>query len=438
MNYPNCHIKDKNEYIDTLIINGDSLSDEVRAYKREFRNFNAAYEDLVLEKELKNLDLDLREIIHYLNEIETNLNNLYRYSRTEEKKEETKTMLSRVTFLKTKGIKYLKDFTIDNYNRSEFNVISFCKEIERKLSIRNLSNPFFSMNEYTGEIEYNVSAIEAGKRIFNGDKKLYNKLDKVLRLIKKEPNKKEELLSELPEWLSGVSIEDLNTILCIASKGISEVNLDTLASDVDFLSAFVDVENGKYTSMHGNKIVKYIMKLVGDIINGFVSIEELVSLDILKYFDSNTNPYKFREYLRKYNYDLDKIVEVIRDDELISSTSMSKPGSLLFGHDGINYKNVNLLAEYANGNTSIYRDLKDFYKSGDQRLLKNIPEDIFGAEIHVLDRAIHVQPFSRVNRKAYEKDRYDLRILQAIGMYKKSPKLEEISEETIKEHKTML
>lgn len=422
MNYPNKQIKLKNEYIDDLIISGSNLPFEVINYKKEFKKFNRAYESLVLEKELLNMSFDLQELIHYINSIEAKTNNMLKMAKTDEQKNEYKGMLSRIIFLKTKGIKYLKDYTIDHFKRDSYKCSDFCLDIEKNLYMRSLDNPFFRMNHYTGDIEYNVPAIKLASRIYNGNRDLKNTIEKIVRLINKEPKKKDSLMEELPKWASSLDVSELDTIVKIVPKTISECNLDALCSDVDFLDAFIDVENNIYIETHKKEIQKEIKNLIDRIIGGSVTESELTNLEVLSFFDSKTLPYKFREYLRKYDYDLDRIVDLIKKDELISSTYANQSGTLLFDHNGINYKNAYLLAEYVNGNTTVYRDLRTFYSNGDKRLLENIPEEVLGAEIAVVEKATVIQPFSRINREKYEKDRYDLRILQAIGLYKNSLK----------------
>lgn len=425
----------KIQLISQKIQNGEELSFSEKEFYKKYERHQEHISSYEIELELKDFNIDTEEIRSYLNTLSTKIDiqlkretNLKRKHYLELNRLRLEYILNNLDLFKH----YIEDtypyerLSIDRYISELINTNSY---INDKHSLKEYDLIF--VNSYTGEITFNVPTLNLVYEVMDGNMGNYLLLKSYEQRVQGVSN--EELIEEfekLPKKIKGATISSVSRIINYCNQN-SEGTIFNSKDVLEFMKKIMDMQNGKYERQHQESIIDYSKGVFKDFINGTIPREEIHKYHVFRFFNSDISNKKFKMLLNSTNYDLNKILYKIKNDELIKRTRLNSEINGYFDEEGYPYiPNIELACEIIDDNSNNYEKLLEYIKTGDNELLESIPEHLRQANPLDMERLVYYGKGRIGNPSNHELESsfYNLEVLRAIAHEQARPKaLNELS-----------
>lgn len=435
MKYPIEEIAYKMKFIMDKLDNGEKLDAVEEAYVKKIMNFKSIYDSMCLECQLKNVKIEQSKVLRYLMEKRAELLKTIKGTKSKNKLEQMHFKVKNIErFVSSGAVAYFKDFLLDHNEIAHVDVYQYFQNLARKdqylakpsFNDGYFNTPYFIVkNNYTGEVRLNRPLINLARLVIAGDFKIYNAIEKKDRLLRSKTNitDMDELVNSIPEEYRNIDLKSIDRIIYYGRGRIGDKDdhtFDDTRDNLDILFALDQVKDNQFEPAGEDAINKAIVNVLNGIIAGTYKPIDFLNYHILGYFDSQTDDTKFREILNENKFNLDAIQKKVLQDDLLATTSLNSSHNLFLGLNGeLRLDNISLAASIMNG--------------------EEINEgECLTADPGCLERIKYYQPAHRPNIHDYERDKYDIKILQAIARYRVDLKKNREQEQVNKENKALL
>lgn len=414
--YPNDDIKYKIGFLNKKEQSGTMLSRPEFDYKRSVLEFSKYYESEILKHELSNISNYKKSFYEYLDSKELEFKQNLLKTRDMRKCNALQHGLEVINYLRNGGLKYFLYYVMDNYPFDNYDLCDYLSQsmINTQTSSYITANGnVYDYNPYTHKVTFNYALITLLVNIINGDRSLYNKVEKYYRLASKDVDNRETLINKLPVELRNINIDELNEFIKLLDK--SNESLDINGAMLVFFKKFADLENDIYEDVHQEEIISNGCMMLDDLFANRIRINELEKYRVLDYFRDHKNLDICRNKFSRYHYNLEALVNSLTKNDFLS-------GADFYYDNTFNLPNINLACEYLSGRTKNYHAFRKFASTNDVSYVEKLPEDLFGADITSLDRIVYYGKNRINNPSNHDLDNalLDFEMLQAIGNYQAS------------------
>lgn len=433
--YPNEDIKCRVGFLDKKDQSGTMLSRSEFQYLRIIEEFSKYYETEVLKKELENISDLKKDFYDYLDKRELEIKQSILKTREYRKVTAMQHALGVINYLRNGGLKYFLYYVMDNYPFDNYNLGDFISEQIMSNSVSDDEMSFiyqngnvYDYNPYTHKVTFNSTLLILLSNYINGDRTLYNKVEKYFRLASKNSENKNELINKLPVDLRNIDIDKLNQFIKFLDKSNGDFSI---AKDtIEFMKAFDQVIQGNYPNVHEQNIINNATKMLEDLFANKIRVREIERYRVLDYFRDRKNLDICRKKFLIYKYNFEELIKSISNNRMLTNTN----GNAFYNENGFNLPNINLACEYLNGRTKNYHEFKRFASTNDISIIDKIPQELIGADISSLEKIVYYGKNRINNPQNHELDSItlDLEMLQAIGNYELSLKSKNIEQEVNK------
>ena len=411
MLYPD-DIKAKIKLINKKLNNNEKLNDIEQDYYNFYNEFNSYITSYELEKCLDNYNPNNQQILKYIKEKDRKTNNTLKTTKDSRKQIALKRKLTRITELRNGNLSLMKYYVEEKYPYERLNIHRYLLNLLK-------NNKILSQNKYTGEIILNRANIIIAKEVIDGNMKNYTNIVELEHTSYKEINKRKELYNKIPSHLRTASSTEINNIIYYGiniltpNKTIFAENSSALEILLHISNLMNNIIKVDYTS----EINKEYKVFINDYLNGLITSEDLIKYKVLDYFPKEISNNKFKQLLKSNNYDLNKILDKIIEDDMISNPSFNN--YKFFDASSFDIPTLTLTSEIVRGYNNNYNVLLNAKNNNDIFVLSSLKEIYQNINIDNIDRIIHFGT-GRINNPdnhELEKDYYDIHILLSIALF---------------------
>lgn len=414
MTYPVEEMNYKMKFLNDKLENGEKLTLEEEDYMKKMAFFKKNYDAMCLEQQLKNVEIDEDAVLTLLAKKREELVKVIRGTKSKNKLLQLRNQVKNIDeFMQSDAVKYFKEVLLDEISIKHVDIVKVFSDLaykDRFLSASYLAgdrksgfygSAFALENQYLKTMTFNRPLIDLTRRVLMGDFSLYNAL--------KEGKSTFADGTLIPDEFRKIRLEDISAITHYGRGRVDEMEdhtFDTLKDDLDILVAIDQVQKGDITKVDDAPIKDAIRDILMGIISGKYTVKDFTNYQILDYFDKGIDTTKFRELLKRNNFNIDSVQREVFQDDLLRVTNLNQRENLFIDENGeLNVANISLASAVMNG-----EDVDD--------------EESLSADLSCLNRINYYQPAHRNNPHEYERDKYDVKILLAIARYKDELKKE--------------
>lgn len=414
MMYPE-DIKVKIKYITKKINNNEQLTEIEKDYYDFYNEFNSYITSLEIEKNLLNYNPDNQTIRKYIKEKDRKTNNALQTTKDSRKQIALKRKLTRIQELKNGNLPLIKYYVEEKYPYDRLNIHRYLFNLLKK-------NKIIKQNLYTGEISLNRANIIIAKEVIDGNMKNYTNIIELEHTSYKDIDKRKELYNKIPEYLRNANSTEINNIIYYGINIVTpkKTVFAENSSALDILLYVSNLMNNTVKIDYTPEINKFTKTVINDYLNGLITSTDLIKYKVLDYFPKEVNSNKFKLILRSNNYDLDKVLEKILLDDMISKPSFKE---YKFINDNVfDIPTLILTSEIVRGYYENYNVLLNSKQNNDIFIISSLPKIYRNINIDNIDRIVHFGNGRIANEDNHEleKDFYDIHILTSIALFEEN------------------
>lgn len=414
----------------------EPLSKEEKAYLKKYYEFLEMAQSYQWKRELESFDIHTPRILAFLDAQEQEIKRTIPKTKSKRKLLDFQKALIKIQKLREGNLELFKYYLEDTYpydrtkdiNRYISSIIASDTYTATGSMNRYNTTSFHHKNNYTGEVTIQKANVLLAKEVLGGNMSHYE----ILRSAEgiRDVQARQQKLEELPIELRGASAEDVNRIVYYGRGriGTPEESIFYNTGDIlDYLWMLAQMKEETPSPEHETEIEDFALGELKRYLKGEIPEQKISRYAVLPFLPQGIYQEKFRNMLAAHNYNLTQLLEQIKQDDLISSTILNGSGSGLVEEGKINLPNVTLACELIHGQYTNYNLLSTYYKTGEEELLEQIPENLRNADPRHMSRIVYYGRgrIGNPENHDFDKDFYDLEILKALAEYQQSLSLEE-------------